>query len=142
MPAVPFSVEWTRVRTIKIILDKGNGCQGRFGVGMNVFRRGARSDGLAWASNERGGGFDGSVVAWGLRKGGTGVPHSTLIVQWMRRRMMDEAWMGRDGGDILLRGSELRREFGPGGATFHSGGPSNFCSCATMGCGSENVYVW
>src|SRR3984885_90611 len=108
MPAGPFSVEWTRFHTFRIILDKGNGCQGRFGGGTDVLRRGAGSDGLAWASNERGGGSTGVLWRGRPRKSGTGVPHSTLIVQWMRRRLMDGAWMGRDGGDILLRGSELR----------------------------------
>ena len=138
---MPFSVEWTRVRTFRIILDKGNGVKGDLGLERTYFG-GVRGDGLAWASNERGGRSTGVWWRGRLRKSGTGVPHSKLIMQWMRRRMVDEAWMGRERGDILLRGSELRRKFGPGGATFHSGGPSNFCSCDTMGCGSEKVYVW
>jgi hypothetical protein len=141
VPAVPFSVEWTRVRTFRIILYKGNGVKGDKGLERTYFG-GVRGDGLAWASNERGGGSTGVWWRGRLRKSGTGVPHSTLIVHWMRRRLVDRARMGRDGGDILLRGSELRRELGIGGATFHSGRPSNFCSCATMGCGSENIYVW
>jgi hypothetical protein len=61
MPTVPFSVEWTRVRTFRIILDKGNGVKGDLGLERTYFGGCGGTDWRGLRTSEAG--FDGSVVA-------------------------------------------------------------------------------